>query len=49
MSDNNTTVAKEFVKRLKAEKMIVNEEISLELYSLYSGRVTVIEYLSFVL
>lgn len=30
MSDNNTTVAKEIVKQLKAEKLIADEEISLE-------------------
>jgi spermidine/putrescine-binding protein len=30
MSDNNTKVAKEIVKQLKAEKLITNEEINLE-------------------
>lgn len=30
MSDNNTKVAKEIVKQLKAEKLIANEEINLE-------------------
>lgn len=30
MSDNNTTVAKEIVRQLKAEKMVADEEISLE-------------------
>jgi hypothetical protein len=30
MSDNNTTVAKEIVKQLKAEKLIADEEINLE-------------------
>jgi hypothetical protein len=30
MSDNNTKVAKEIVKQLKAEKLIADEEINLE-------------------
>lgn len=30
MSDNNTTVAKEIVRQLKAEKLIADEEINLE-------------------
>ena len=30
MSDNNTIVAKEIVKQLKAEKLIADEEINLE-------------------
>lgn len=30
MSDNNTIVAKEIVKQLKAEKLIANEEMNLE-------------------
>ncbi len=30
MSDNNTIIAKEIVKRLKAEKLIADEEINLE-------------------
>lgn len=30
MSDKNTTVAKEIVKQLKAEKLIADEEINLE-------------------
>ncbi len=30
MSDNNTKVAKEIIKQLKAEKLIDDEEINLE-------------------
>lgn len=30
MNDNNTKVAKEIVKQLKAEKLIADEEINLE-------------------
>ncbi|WP_300567531.1 hypothetical protein [Flavobacterium sp.] len=30
MNENNTTVAKEIVKQLKAQKLIADEEISLE-------------------
>ena len=30
MSDNNTTVAKQIVRQLKAEKLIADEEVNLE-------------------